>query len=98
MKKNTVRRRPSKVVNLLFLLVGMLCFVYYFANGFLIRFGQSLLWLWPLIGTALLVRFALVARMIRTGRPSPLPRGFLHHRAGREGQRNLSQRRAAQPH
>lgn len=77
MKKNTVRRRPSKVVNLLFLLVGMLCFVYYFANGFLIRFGQSLLWLWPLIGTALLMRFALVARMIRTGRPSPLPRGFL---------------------
>lgn len=77
MKKKTAKRRPSKVVNLLFLLVGMLCFVYYFANGFLIRFGQSLLWLWPLIGTALLVRFALVARMIRTGRPSPLPRKFL---------------------
>lgn len=84
MKKNTVRRRPSKVVNLLFLLVGMLCFVYYFANGFLIRFGQSLLWLWPLIGTALLVRFALVARMIRTGRPSPLPARVpaRHTRAG----------------
>ena len=26
MKKNTVRRRPSKVVNLLFLLVGVLYF------------------------------------------------------------------------
>lgn len=77
MKKKTAKRRPSKVVNFLSLIAGVLCFVYYFANGFLIRFGQSLLWLWPLIGTALLVRFALVARMIRTGRPSPLPRKFL---------------------
>ena len=77
MKKKSAKRRPLRVVNFLFLIAGVLCFVYYFANGFLIRFGQSLLWLWPLIGTALLVRFALVARMIRTGRPSPLPRKFL---------------------
>lgn len=76
MKKKTTRR-PSRLVNLLFLLVGVLCFVYYFANGFLIRFGQSLLWLWPLMGGALLLRFALVERMIRTGQPSPLPRGIL---------------------
>ena len=77
MKKKPTQRRPSRLVNLLFLLVGVLCFVYYLANGFLIRFGQSLLWLWPLIGGALLVRFALVERMLRTGQPSPLPRGFL---------------------
>lgn len=77
MKKKPTRRRPSRLVNLLFLLMGVLCFVYYLANGFLIRFGQSLLWLWPLIGGALLVRFALVERMLRTGQPSPLPRGFL---------------------
>lgn len=77
MRKKTAKCRPSRLGNLLFLLAGVLCFVYYFANGLLIRFGQSLLWLWPLMGAALLARFVLVARMLRTGQPSPLPHGFL---------------------
>ena len=71
------KRRPSRALNALFLLASLACFAYYLANGFLIRFGQSLLWLWPLMGLALMTRFALVRYMIRTGRPSPLPRALL---------------------
>lgn len=71
------KRRPSRGINFLFLLASLACFVYYFANGFLIRFGQSLLWLWPLFGLAFLFRFLMVGRMIRTGRPSPITRAVL---------------------
>ena len=71
------KRRPSRAFNALFLILSIACFAYYLANGILIRFGQSLLWLWPFMGFALLTRFALVGYMIRTGRPSPLPRALL---------------------
>lgn len=74
MRRNT---RPSQIVNLLFLVASIACFWYYLANGIWIRFGQSLLWLWPLFGLAFLARFLLVQRTILTGKPSPLPRWLL---------------------
>lgn len=70
-------RRPSRAFNLLFLLISLACFAYYLANGILVRFGQSLLWMWPLFGLAFLARFLLVGQMIRTGKPSPIPRALL---------------------
>lgn len=70
-------RRPSRVVNALFLLASLACFGYYLLNGIIVRFGQSLLWMWPLFGIALMVRFLLVRSTIRTGKPSPLPKWLL---------------------
>lgn len=75
MKKN--RKRPSRLVNFLFLLAAAACLLYYLANGQIVRFGQSLLWLWPVFACLLLWRFVMVARMIRTGKPSPIPRWLL---------------------
>ena len=59
------------------MLLGVFCFVYYLGMGIFVRFGQSMLWLWPLGGTVCLVRYFLVRRSIRTGERVPLPRWFI---------------------
>lgn len=66
-----------KIINDLILLLGVFCFVYYLGMGIFVRFGQSMLWLWPLGGTVCLVRYFLVLRSIRTGERVPLPRWFI---------------------
>lgn len=66
-----------KIINDLILLLGVFCFVYYLGMGIFVRFGQSMLWLWPLVGTVCLVRYFLVRRSIRTGERVPLPRWFI---------------------
>lgn len=66
-----------KIINDLILLLGVFCFVYYLGMGIFVRFGQSMLWLWPLGGTVCLVRYSLVRRSIRTGERVPLPRWFI---------------------
>lgn len=66
-----------KIINDLILLLGVFCFVYYLGMGIFVRFGQSMLWLWPLGGTLCLVRYFLVRRSIRTGERVPLPRWFI---------------------
>ena len=66
-----------KIINDLILLLGVFCFVYYLGMGIFVRFGQSMLWLWPLGGTVCLVRYFLVRRSIRTGERVPLPRWFI---------------------
>ena len=66
-----------KIINDLILLLGVFCFVYYLGMGLFVRFGQSMLWLWPLGGTVCLVRYFLVRRSIRTGERVPLPRWFI---------------------
>ena len=65
------------IINDLILLLGVFCFVYYLGMGIFVRFGQSMLWLWPLGGTVCLVRYFLVRRSIRTGERVPLPRWFI---------------------
>jgi uncharacterized SAM-binding protein YcdF (DUF218 family) len=72
-----MQKRPSKFVNALFLIAALACYAYYLANGIFVRFGQSMLWLWPVAGTALLIRFVIVSWMIHTGNPSPIPKGML---------------------
>ena len=66
-----------KIINDLILLLGVFCFVYYLGMGIFVRFGQSMLWLWPLGGTVCLVRYFLVRRSIRAGVRVPLPRWFI---------------------
>ena len=72
MKKHPVRR----LINLLFLFGALFCFIYYLLNGFLIRFGQSLLFLWPLIGVFLLARFIIFEYHYKTGKPLPFSKRF----------------------
>lgn len=66
--------RVRKLFNNLVLILGVLCLLYYLAMGVFVRFGQSLLWLWPLMGGILLLHWAVVNRSIKTGNPAPLPK------------------------
>ena len=63
-----------KVINNIILVIGILCILYYLAMGFAVRFGQSLLWLWPLMGAVCIFHWCVVNRSIKTGRPVPLPK------------------------
>ena len=66
-----------KTLNGLIGALGALFILYYLGMGFAVRFGQSLLWLWPLMGAVCLLRWALVRKSIKTGKPVPLPRWFI---------------------
>lgn len=67
----------SKKFNFLFLIFGILCLLYYLGMGLAVRFGQSLLWLWPVVGVGCIVRYLLVRRCIRTGKALPVPTGVI---------------------
>ena len=60
-------------INNLILAVGVLCIVYYFMCGLYVRFGQSMLWVWPVMGAVLIARFFLA----RAGIIASLPKGLL---------------------
>ena len=59
-------------LNILFAVAAVLCIAYYLLLGFLIRFGQSMTWLWLAFAAVFLLRHVSVARMHR-GLPSLLP-------------------------
>ncbi|MDO4984022.1 MAG: YdcF family protein [Eubacteriales bacterium] len=63
--------KHNRFVNFLFLVFGVLCLLYYVGMGLAVRFGQSLLWLWPAVGVICIIRYALVRRSIKTGEPLP---------------------------
>jgi uncharacterized SAM-binding protein YcdF (DUF218 family) len=65
------------MINLLFLIAGIACFAYYIACGLTIRFGQSMLWAWPALGAALVLRYVVVQISISRGVPLPYPGWFL---------------------
>ncbi|MBE5792955.1 MAG: YdcF family protein [Clostridia bacterium] len=67
----------GRAINLLFLLAALFCFLYYLLNGVLIRFGQSLLFLWPLMGLFFLARFIIFEVHYKTGKPLPFSKRFL---------------------
>lgn len=71
MRKNTGFR---KAFNTFVLVFGIVCILYWLGMGLAVRFGQSLLWLWPTVGVFCIVRYAVVQRSIRTGQPVPVPR------------------------
>ena len=70
-------KKPSSFVNLIFLILSVFCMVYYLMNGVIVRFPQSLLWLWLVMSLAFFLRYIIVRRTIRTGKPSPLPKILL---------------------
>jgi uncharacterized SAM-binding protein YcdF (DUF218 family) len=67
-------KKSSVVVNDLFLVAGIACLLYYLGMGLAVRFGQSMLWVWPLMGVACLVRWAWWRRAWRQGKRAPVPR------------------------
>lgn len=60
-------------MNNLFLAAGVLCVAYYLACGFGVRFGQSMLWVWLVLGLLFLARYALVRVSVARGVPLPYP-------------------------
>ena len=68
---------PSHPVNLIYLALSLFCLIYYFANGIMIRFGQSLLFLWLVMGILLMTRFVIFERTILTGKKLPFSKNFL---------------------
>ena len=60
-------------VNNIVLAVGILCIVYYLACGLFVRFGQSMLWVWPVAGCLLIARYFLA----RAGVIAALPAWLL---------------------
>lgn len=71
------KHKTGRAINVLFLIGALFCFIYYLMNGLFIRFGQSLLFLWPLMGAFLLVRFVVFEKHYRTGKPLPFSTRFL---------------------
>ncbi len=65
------------MINLLFLIAGLACFTYYIACGIAIRFGQSMLWAWPVLGVVLILRFVIVQMSISRDVPLPYPGWFI---------------------
>lgn len=61
------------IVNNCVLAVGVACILYYIMCGLFVRFGQSLLWIWPVAGVILIARFFLA----RAGIIAMVPRGAL---------------------
>ena len=68
--------KKARIFNDILLFFGILCLVYYIGMGLAVRFGQSLLFLWPVVGLFCIGRWALYRRAFREGRHSPFPRWF----------------------
>ena len=66
-----------KIMNWLFLVVGLAFIAYYLACGLSLRFNQSMLWVWPMVGAAFILRFIIVQISITRGVPLPYPPWFL---------------------
>lgn len=65
--------KHSRAFNFFILFFGILCILYYVGMGLAVRFGQSMLWLWPTVGVLCIARYAIVEKSIRTGKPLPFP-------------------------
>ena len=69
--------KRAVIVNRLFLIAGILCILFYLIEGITVRFGQSLLYLWALLGAALIGRFLLWKRAWAAQRSAPFPRWLI---------------------
>jgi len=69
--------KAKKVFNDLFLILAILCILYYIGMGVAVRFGQSLLWLWPFMAAIFLLRYFLVRTYSLRGKPFPLKKSWM---------------------
>ncbi len=66
--------KTASVINTLILIAGLLMIVYYLALGLCVRFGQSLMFLWPTVGILCVARYFFWKHASRVGR---LPGGVI---------------------
>ena len=67
-------KKKDVTINNLFLALGVLLLLYYLGMGISVRFGQSMLWVWPVAAAVCLGRFFLWRAAWKKGKNSPLPR------------------------
>ena len=65
--------RSAVFINRLWLIFGILCILFYLMCGILVRFGQSLLFLWPMLGVFCIGRWWLWKRAWKQGKAHPFP-------------------------
>jgi len=70
-------KRSAVFVNRLYLVFGIVCVVYYLLCGITVRFGQSLLFAWPLLGAFCVGRWWLWRRAWAAGKTHPFPNWLL---------------------
>lgn len=75
-------KKTAVIVNRAYFVFGILCFLYYLMQGICVRFGQSLLFAWPMLGAFCLSRWWLWRRAWKRGKPHPFPRWFLYSLRG----------------
>ena len=66
--------RTATIINTLILIAGILMIIYYFLLGICVRFGQSLMILWPAVGALCVARYFFWKHSADVGR---LPGGIL---------------------
>ena len=66
-------KKSAVIVNRLWLVFGILCILFYLAEGILVRFGQSLLFIWPMVGLFCIGRWWLWRRAWKQGKDHPFP-------------------------
>ena len=67
-------KKSSVIVNKLFLAAGILCLLFYLTEGITVRFGQSKLWVWLVLGLGCIGRWYFWRRAWKQGKRSPVPR------------------------
>ena len=71
-------KKSSIIINRAYLIFGILCILFYLVEGLAVRFGQSLLFAWPMLGVFCIGRWWLWKRAWKEGKPHPFPRWFLY--------------------
>lgn len=69
--------KSAQTINRIFLIFGIFCLIFYLIEGIAVRFGQSLLFLWLLLGLFCIGRFFLWRSAWAKGKAAPLPRWML---------------------
>ena len=74
-------KMSALLINRLFLIFGIVCILYYIGMGLAVRFGQSMLWVWLVLGIVCIARFFLARSYVLAGIPfpiSPILRRWIH--------------------
>ena len=70
-------KKSAVIFNRFYLVFGILCIVYYLLCGITVRFGQSLLFAWPMLGVFCIGRWWLWKRAWANGKSHPFPNWLL---------------------
>ena len=66
-------KKSAVIVNRLWLAFGIVCILFYLMCGIMVRFGQSLLFAWPMLGVFCIARWWLWKRAWKQGKAHPFP-------------------------